>query len=329
MAATGRTVVAVVAAAAASGGAFGASGGTAGAGSLNLGVGARSMGMGGTGTAGLNEPSGVWINPALVDRIGGAGVSFMHGSWIESVALDQFSVAYPAPLGTVGVGLATLRVGEVKTFDSLGYQTGVISPNDLMVTGAWALPVMKSSGLGLTVGGGVTWLKSELMAGAEASTASGGLGACVSPVRDLSFAVSVMHMGPGLKYDRKAASLPATVRAGGNYRFLKGNAAVALDVVKAVGDDLSVRGGGEYTVAAGPDVSLSPRVGYKTGGPQGSLSGLSVGAGISWRPPAASLGEGSQPESTIFTLNVFRVDYAWTPMGELGSAHWFTFILLF
>jgi hypothetical protein len=320
-------VVAAVAAMAAFGGAFGASGGTAGAGSLNLGVGARSMGMGGTGTAGLNEPSGVWINPALVNGIGSAGVSFMHGTWLADVAMDQFSAAYPVPVGTVGAGLATLRVGEIKTYDALGYPTGTISPNDFMVTGAWAARVPKASSLGLSVGGGVTWLKSELMAGAEASTMSGGVGVCASPVRDLSLAVSMMHVGPGLKYDRKTASLPATVRAGGAYRFLKGEATVALDIVKAAGEDMSVRGGAEYTVAAGPDVKLSPRLGYKTGAPQGSLSGLSVGAGVSWRPPAAALEEG--PEPTIFALNAFRVDYAWTPMGELGSAHWFTFILLF
>jgi hypothetical protein len=312
----------------ASGAALGA-GGTSGAGSLNLGVGARSMGMGGTGTAGLNEPSGVWINPALVEKVGGAGISFMHGNWLSDISMDQFSTVYPAPLGTVAAGLATLRVGEVTTYDSLGYQTGKVSPNDLLLTGAWALPLLKSSGLGLTAGVGATWLKSELLADAEASTVAGAVGACLEPMRDLSVGLSLLHLGPGLKYDRTTASLPATVRVGGSYRFLAGAGTVSADVVKPAGEDLSVRGGAEYMVSAGKDVTVGPRLGYRTAAPTGTLGGLSAGAGVTWRPPAASPEDGIQPEPTMFALNVFRVDYAWTPMGELGSAHWFTFVLLF
>ena len=148
----------------------------------------------------------------------------------------------------------------------------------------------------------------------------------------LSLAAAVQHLGTGLDYGGKTSSLPVTIRGGAAVTLADLGLVVVADGVKPSDGDLSVRAGAEKSFAVRSDVSIAVRAGWRSGAPQGSLSGLAAGADVFWHPDGgfndpALAGIGESPEGRGVTG--FRLSYAWTPLGELGDAHWFAVALSF
>lgn len=301
--------------------------GTTGGAALSIGGSARALGMGGAGAGALAEAAAVWVNPAQLARLDSPQLSFMHGAYAGSVSLEQFAVAGPvAPVpGRLGAALTSLRAGTLDVVDSVGTPAGTFSPGEIAVTGSWAIQRGR-----LAVGAAASWITSDLGLGAEASAFAGDVGVSLAPTPELTLGVAAQHLGTALGYGGAEAALPLTIRGGAAYALQPFRLTFAVDAVKPADADVSVRGGAEKGFAVRPDVSVAARAGYATAGPRGGLAGLALGAGVHWRPADVPGGERAiEGEPRRWDIRGVRVDYAWTPLGELGAAHWFSVGLLF
>jgi len=302
--------------------------GTASAVFLNLGGSARMLAMGGAGAGCLSEPGAIWINPAQLSFLKGPQASYMHGAWVEGLSLEQMALAGPTPVGSYGLAVTVLSMGTIESLDANGNSAGSVKPRDFSISagGAWQADL-------ITFGGSVSYLRSELAADAKASAVSAGLGLSYAVFPEVTVSGVLQNVGTPLRYDSAASHLPLTVRGGGAISFLEGKVLVAADAVKSSDAPLGACLGAEYEHAVEAEFSLCFRTGWSSISPEGSGTGITVGGGLDWHPLtkvggdpdlARAFGEGY--ESGISGL---RVDYAWTPMGELGVAHWISFGLSF
>ena len=293
--------------------------GTKGFSGINLGGSARLLAMGGAGTAGVREPAAIWVNPARLAGMQAPEMSFTHGVWLVDTTLEQFAGAYPTPLGILGGAFSIVRAGEIDEFDKNGVETGSFTPADSEFSGAYAVSLGS-----FAFGAVASYLRSELADDATAAAFAGGFGAGFAPHPALTVSAAVLHVGSSLKYDRKASSLPATLRGGVSYSLRSAGVSLAADAVKPGDGEIEFRGGAEEEFRVLDELSASVRCGWHSlaPGPGGGTTGISAGGGITWRP-GRGLGDSERDISAV------RVDYAWTPMGDLGAAHWFSFALIF
>ncbi len=304
--------------------------GTAAGSFLSLGGGARTLAMGGAGVAEQKGPNAIFTNPAQLAREDRGGGSFTHGIYLEGTSLEQLAVSVPTPAGSFGIAMSAFRVGEIESYDNSGTPLGTFSPWDLSLSAAYAYPLGP-----VAVGGLVSYLQSELAPGSRARgfCADAGVSAC--PLPDFSVGISLQHMGTPLEYDREANALPLTIRAGASYELDEAGLVFVSDVMKPKDESASIRMGVNKAARVGETVGMNLRAGWRSGAGGGGVAGLALGGGISWRVvedfmdwPARvrAVGEKSPPN---YRISLACVDYAWTPMGELGQAHWFSFALMF
>jgi hypothetical protein len=308
--------------------AAGAMAGTAATG-MTLGGTARSLGMGGAGAAATGDAGGVWLNPATLGWLAAPELSFLHGEWVADIGVNQLTVAMPAAGGGAALGAAWTGMGEIDTYDAAGTKTGTFQPRDTSLTAAYG------RGTGWwTAGAAVGWARSELATDTRASAWSGDAGGAVKPLPMLTIGASVQKAGGSLTWDREAAKLPLTIRAGAaaDLPDLPVGLTLAADAVKSGDDDLSIRAGAEARREVTPGFDARLRAGWRTGLDAGGLSGLSIGASAGWKPEGGFLREHERATSDTpnpYPLTALRVEYAWTPMGDLGQAHWFSIGLMF
>jgi len=282
--------------------------------------------MGSAGIADTAEPGAIWLNPAGLAQQHGPATSFLHGAWVEGVALEQFAVSGPTPAGWLGGAVLMLRSGDITGYDATGSETGVFAPSDTYTSVAWATAMDR-----YTFGASASYLRSELADDAKASAMSvdAGAGARLLPL--LTVAAAVQHLGGKLNYGSAAARLPATVRAGGAYEIPAYRITLVLDGIKPQDGVVGVHFGAEERFIVRESLSLAVRAGWHSDGPRGGATGAAAGAGLDWHP-AGGFGDdprSADQEHTPYLVKSVRVEYAWTPVGELGAANWFSLALNF
>lgn len=289
---------------------------------------ARSLGMGGAGAAASMDAGAVWLNPANLGWLVAPEAAFMHGQYVADITVDQLALAFPAPHGGMAIGAAWTGLGAIESYNASGVSVGEFSPGDTSITVAYGYGTKLWA-----AGAGVSWARSELAGDARATAWSGDAGVSVRPLPQLAAGASVQRAGGTLTYDRDGAALPLTIRGGGAITLPMVPVTVAVDGVRVGDDDLSIRGGAEGRHEIKPGLDARVRAGWRTGTPSGGVSGLSAGAAMTWRPAAGFIDRDllrmSDDGGQSFWLKAVRVEYAWTPMGDLGSAHWFSLGLLF
>ncbi len=289
---------------------------------------ARSLGMGGAGAAMGADAGSIWLNPGHLGWLTTPEMAFLHGQYVAEIAVDQLSFALPAPYGGAAIGVARASMGTLDSYNAVGTNIGTFSPGDLSVTAAYGYGA-KLWAAGLAVG----WARSELTTDARASAWSGDVGGCVRPMPMLTIGAAVQRVGGSLTFDTEAADLPLTIRGGAALAVPGLPITVALDAVQSGDDELSIRGGLEGSREVKPGLDARVRAGYRTGTPAGGVSGLAAGAAVTWRPEAGFFDRDfavlEDPSEHSFWLAAVRIEYAWTPMGDLGNAHWFSLGLLF
>jgi len=300
--------------------------GTASGTVVHLGSTARVLAMGGGGMADVAEPGAIWLNPAELARQQTPATSFLHGAWVQGVALEQLAVASPTPLGTVGGAVMMLRAGEIAGYDATGASTASISPADTLGSLAWATAVDR-----YTVGAAASYLSSQLADDAKASAFALDAGGSAQVLPELAVSAAVQHVGGRLTYAATGARLPAMIRAGGAWALPAYRMTVVLDAVKPQDGSAGLRAGAEERLIVRNDLSLAVRAGYHTDGPRGGAAGATAGAGFDWHPAGGFGGDVRTPveEPKSYLVKAVRVEYAWTPLGELGAANWFSVALIF
>jgi hypothetical protein len=257
------------------GGLFAGEAGTSGFLFLRLGNGARAAGMGEAFTAIADDATSIYYNPA-----GMAGV-----------VLDEMLG------GAVGLSFTGVYYGSMDRYPDYPalVPDGTFAPYDLSFAAGYAMDVLPNLSAGVTAK-----LIHERI---DFESATGwAIDAGVvhrSRIKGLTFAASMLNLGPEAKFVEEKFYPPFQIRGGASYRYdadwLQGDVIVATDAVFPNDGDAKLHMGMEYNYRQ----LLSVRAGYKA---NYYTQGPTLGLGINYRS--------------------MRFDYAFMPMqNSLGDSH--------
>jgi len=239
--------------------------GTSGSQFLGVGMGARAMGMGGAYVSLSDDGTALYWNPAGLATVDGHRIAVSHLSWLDDAGY-QFA-GYAMPVGEGAVGLA-LEQGSLS-WDNTGQ--GDFEAGDFSGAIGYARRVKPNLG----VGAGVKYLSSKLGDDSAASYALD-VGMVYRFSESATLGAAVRNLGPGLTYIEESDPLPATIAAGGSYRW--NDLLFAVDLEKQNDLAPAARAGIEYS----PLPYLALRGGF-VAGEQSALSPLTGGIGLRWK----------------------------------------------
>ncbi|MGA9115800.1 MAG: type IX secretion system protein PorQ [Bacteroidota bacterium] len=275
-------------------------------------VSARSAAVAGSGIAVGGDPSCLFTNPAAagVQGLTNASVGFFK----HLLDINAGFAAYTRPfegIGTLSAGIQYYNYGKFDETDERGNIIGSFGAGDFALTLGWADLVEEN----LRVGGNLKVIYSSI-AGYSASGLGTDLGVYYEmPENRMTLGMSVRNLGFQLgSYNGVKEALPLDVAVGGSVvpRGIPLLLSVAFEKLNAEGAGFGDR---FRAFSVGAEFTLSPsfqlRFGYNNEerrdlkvGTSSGLAGFSGGFGI-------RAGE-------------YRVDYALSSLGGIGSLHRFT-----
>jgi len=272
--------------------------GSTGASYLELPVGGTVISMGETGAANSSAPFSWLMNPASLANCSETGIGIFHSQWIMDTNYNNaFVMKRVHPRIIFGAGLTYLSAPEIQGFNTMGEKTNPLKNNSL--SGSVGISFTPAEYLGIGVN-----LKhlQEKIADYSARGYALDVGILVKPpVSGLQFGVSANNIGPKIKFISHQEELPFCARFGGSYSvkglFKKCRLTIAADMVKPKYEDIYGCFGGELEIGE----ILFLRSGYVAEKSR-IADGFTAGGGI-------NLGK------------EFRIDYAYTPYGDLGNFH--------
>ena len=263
---------------------------------LKLDAGARAAAMGGAFTAVGDDASSVFYNPAGPALARDQELMLAHSEWL--VGLKNEHAAYIRPVSprlTIFTGLTALISPSMDKYDNAGDKTGSFSAMD----GA--------------AGAGLSWAFSgNLFGGLFAKTVyqqadsrkafayAGDFGLIKTVGDSVRLGASVLNFGTKMKLYNESFDLPLTYRVGAAYR-VEGAVWLTAEAVKPAQSAAAFAGGAEVEYSFGRTETVFARLGYTTGRAGNAGSGLSAGAGL--------------------RSGDLRIDYAFSPFGDLGDTH--------
>lgn len=298
-----------------------------GAAFLKVPVGARSVGMGNAYTATVNDVTALHYNPAGLSRLGRKELSFMHAELFADQRYDFIGYGMPIGMGgrevseisdapfmsrdskartpfasPWGLGFSAIYLshGSLEGRDEQGRKTGDFGANDFAFHMGLSRKVTQRSYFGATVKA-----LRESIGSDSASGFAADLGYMARMPR-FTLGLSLLNLGPSLKFSSERYSLPLTLATGAGYA-LGGGLILSADYKHRLSDNVSSLGaGGEFSVMN----NFSIRAGYLS-----QLTNLSKSSSGSRNLADQLTGLGMG-----FGLRAFKsqIDYALTPMGELG-----------
>ncbi|MBI3564511.1 MAG: PorV/PorQ family protein [Elusimicrobia bacterium] len=292
--------------------------GATGAAFLREPFGARAAAMGGASAACATGAEALFQNPAALTRFDGESPSeaaFGYDALLEGAY--QGAAAYARPLGADaawGAGMVYASQSPQTSYTGTGDSNGTFTPLDLAFGGGAAVRAGS-----FAFGGGLKAIRSSL-ADRSAMTAAADFGATGKHLVDLGegpvdFGVALTNFGPPLKLGSNADPLPMRARAGGLWHASPTFDA-ALDLVFPVDQDPYASVGVESRFPASMVGSTKPwyaalRAGYDQNRSRSvdGFSGASFGAGLD--------------------MSALRLDFAFLPLGSLGSSVRVTFAARF
>ena len=271
---------------------------------LKISPGARPIAMGEAFTAVADDLNALAWNPAGLAQMGRRETAFMHAELFADTRYDFLGYAHPLPgplRGTAALGLARLSQGDLEGRDESRRPTGSFTASDT----AFQLALGSRLGSGPMLGASIKYLQSKI-GGAQAEGLSLDLGV-LKPFRlseaPVSVGLSVLNLGPGLRFAERSDDLPLTVSLGAGLGILS-SMRLAADYRHRPRSGASQFGlGTEYSLLP----ALTLRAGYaarleKVPAASGAGAFMGMGMGFGLRLGRAAL------------------DYSFTPAGELGHA---------
>ncbi|MBI4678525.1 MAG: PorV/PorQ family protein [Elusimicrobia bacterium] len=274
---------------------------------LKFPAGARLEAMGGTSAAGAQGCEAVFYNPAGI-VIGSKSPRSDLGLGYSNLltGANAGSVAYALSIGrngTVAGGLVYFAHGGQTAYDAKGDPVGQFSPSDFALSAAYAHAF---AGGKVRAGGLIKAIRSSLQsesAGAAAvDLGAQALGLVSLGDGPLDLGVSVSNLGMPMRLGGVSQALPLHLRGGFLWR-VNPMLNAAMDGHLPVDDDPYMSLGVELLATVGKAGSAAVRAGYNQAHMRGidGFAGATAGAGLD--------------------LGWLRVDYAWSPYGELGHVN--------
>lgn len=273
---------------------------------LNFSVGAQAQALGGATAARAGDGSVVSQNAAAMVRFPSPQIFFYSSQYLSGSVYNYVSYVHPVKNHglAIGAAFAHFSKGTFDGRDDAGQPTGTFGADDQfeMVSLAKTFTSKMSAGIGAKM------IQSRI-ADNSVNTAAADLSASMQIGEQTRMGLLVSNLGPTVQYINADSKMPASVSLGAMHRVFKW-VDLAGDVKYGINDD-------QWTTSLGAEANVaqfsSIRLGYllqsqsvyKGSGKldvQDSLSGFGVGTGIKLFQSA-------------------EIDYAFVPMGELGSTH--------
>lgn len=266
---------------------------------LRLDANARAVGMGGAYTALATDSNALLYNPAGLARVRDSEATFMHNQYAQGVGQQYIGVALKRGLG-FQFNYASLGDVPRTTISNPAGTGSRLNVSDTSLGAGYGRALSPD----LAVGGGAKYFTESL-----GDTTVGGYAVDVGglyrmpDIKGLTFGASLLNLGPAVKFASAAERLPSTLRVGAAYAtpLPHNDVTLALDLTKSLLDKVRLGFGAETVI----DERFAVRAGFTTR----QDAGLGLAFGLGW------------------TGRKVGADYAFTPLGELGSAHRISFTM--
>jgi hypothetical protein len=269
--------------------------GTSAATTLELDGAARPMAMGGAFTAVADDPCAVFYNPAGLTQQRGAAAMFTHTMYFSGINSEYMALAGDGSGGwNWGAGANFLFTNDIAGYDEYGNPTGNFGASEgfAALDGAVALSERTS------IGAGAKYVRQSIDA-VSASALAGDAGILWrnGPLR---LGGAVQNVGQKITLGSTAFALPLALAGGASYK-LPFPMTLSAEYKHYNDGNAGVHVGGEYALAQliGVGDVFYLRGGYQGGRSDNTGSGFAAGVG--------------------FELGAWKLDYAFSPWGDLGN----------
>lgn len=260
---------------------------------LNLDANARAVAMGGAYTALSADSNALLYNPGGLGLVRAGEATFMHNQYAQDVGQQYIAAVLKRGLG-FQFNYASLGAVPRTTVSQPAGTGSRLGVSDMSLGAGYGRRLAP----GLALGAGVKYLQ-ESLGDATAKGYAADLGAMyrLPDIRGVTLGASLLNAGPAVKFAAREEKLPTTARLGAAYelQFPRRRLTLALDASKSPLDKARWGAGAEAEIQE----QFSVRAGFSTR----SDAGLGLSVGLGWRSRKLS------------------ADYAFVPLGELGSAH--------
>jgi hypothetical protein len=272
-----------------------------GAAFLDIPVGARPAALGDSYTALAEDAYAPAYNPAGLGLLKGGQFSGQHISYLENTHYEFLSLGIPFSSGRgFGVSVRYLGSPDIPRTDENGVQIAEFSNSYQLASLSYGQQWTKQILWGVT---------GKIIQGhlddQSASAYAADFGAMIHTSPHILVGAALVNVGSGLKFSEQNDPLPTAVRIGVAAR--QKTVTATLEGIARADSPASLHGGVEWRAV---DI-LALRLGYRTDTLREStaLAGLTAGMG--------------------FYLWKGEISYAYMPLDDLGTAHYFSFLLHF
>lgn len=279
---------------------------------LKIGVGARALGVGGAFVSVAEDASALYWNPAGISQLEDQQLTLSYVNYLLDIQSGFIGYVLPRREGIrLGAAVNYFSYGEFQKTtveDPTGSQLGTFGALDLSLAFSGAYVIFEGFSLGATAK--VIYSKIEDYSSDAYALDVGGLHRSLDGRTRVGF--SAQNLGfqrSGYGSGHKDGLAPI-FRVGASHRLIGLPLLVAVDAYKPTDHHLNVNMGGELS----PAEHLSLRLGWsslgldqRVGTDKDNLAGFSGGIGVRWQ--------------------LYRLDYAYSSLAELGEVHRVTLTL--
>ena len=217
-------------------------GGSTAADILKIKTGARAMAMGGAYTAAGNDVEVINYNPAGLMLLSKKEMDFMD--WLSYSGINVLSASYAQPLETAlveGVAGVSFVYRTIPDIDNADAGQPAVKYYDFVLNGAYANNLGKMFGSdtlqAFNVGLGAKLIIEQIDI-YQGSSFAGDIGVNYAPKESpFKLGLSIMNLGPGIKFISDTSQLPITARIGGAYTLgldKENSVTVGLDYIQDI-----------------------------------------------------------------------------------------------
>lgn len=270
---------------------------------------ARSAAMGGAFVTVLDDPVGLFYNPATIASVDTPQFSVTFFKHLLDINSGSAALATSIEgVGRIGIGVNYTSYGTFERTSRESNVTGEFGAADILFTAGWGTDLGEGFSAGIS---GSAIFSTIDDVGATALTLGGGL-TYVDTVRRIVAGMSILHVGSQLSsYGTETEPLPVDLKVGVSHRLKGLPLLIALTFSQLLDEREefierfgSFAIGGEFTISR----PLRLRLGYNNRirqdvpfGTSKGLSGFSGGLGV--------------------VISGYRFDYGFNPLDRIGGLH--------